>query len=619
MSESQAPKQPAAAPGSGLKKKVSRLPASPGVYIMKDARSRILYIGKAINLRSRVRSYFGKSNDGRPFIRLLMKRIDDLDCILTETEEEALILENNLIKKHRPLYNVRLKDDKTYVSIKVTLSEEWPRVMVTRRYRQGEDLYFGPYGSSTAVREMLRVIKTVFPLRTCTNGFFRNRTRACMEYEIGRCTAPCVDLISKEDYMEDVDQVVMLLKGRSRDLERVIEKRMREASRARSYELAARYRDQLAAIAKVFETQKVEEFRLGDIDAFSIIREGDFVAIQAVLVREGKIINSKTHSFRTGLPRSEVLASFLTQYYLADRYIPPEVLCDAKFRDCKLLETWLTEKRGTRTRILHPQRGDKAAIMRLANRNARNSFRIELDEQERMEALLGSLKKHLELPVSPRRIECYDISNFQGSLAVGSMVSFEDGKPARDRYRKYRIQTVVGADDFRCMKEVLERRLERGLKDGDLPDLLLVDGGKGQLGIAVKMLKTLGLSGLPVASLAKERRSKRTTERVFLPGRRNPLALAQDTPESLYLQRIRDEAHRFAISYHRELRRKDAMKTGLEDIPGIGKKRQQALLDRFRTLKKIRSASTEELSEVIGENLALRLQDALKKRPAKKI
>jgi excinuclease ABC subunit C len=619
MSESQAPKPPAAAPGPELKKKVSRLPASPGVYIMKDARSRILYIGKAINLRSRVRSYFGKSNDGRPFIRLLMKRIDDLDCILTETEEEALILENNLIKKHRPLYNVRLKDDKTYVSIKVTLSEEWPRVMVTRRYSQGEDLYFGPYGSSAAVREMLRVIKTVFPLRTCTNGFFRNRTRACMEYEIGRCTAPCVNLISKEDYMEDVSQVVMLLKGRSRDLERVIEKRMREASRSRSYELAARYRDQLTAIAKVFETQKVEEFRLGDIDAFSIIREGDFVAIQAVLVREGKIINSKTHSFRTGLPRSEVLASFLTQYYLADRYIPPEVLCDANFRDRELLETWLTEKRGTRARILLPQRGDKAAIMRLASRNAHNSFRIELDEQERMEALLDSLKKHLELPVSPRKIECYDISNFQGSLAVGSMVSFEDGKPARDRYRKYRIQTVVGADDFRCMKEVLERRLERGLKDGDLPDLLLVDGGKGQLGIAVKVLKTLGLSGLPVASLAKERRSKRTTERVFLPGRRNPLALAQDTSESLYLQRIRDEAHRFAIGYHRELRRKDAMKTGLEDVPGIGQKRQQALLDRFRTLKKIRAASTDELSEVIGENLARRLQDALKKRPAKKI
>ena len=619
MSESQAPILPAATPGPELTEKVSRLPASPGVYIMKDARSRILYIGKAINLRSRVRSYFGKSNDGRPFIRLLLKRLDDLDCILTETEEEALILENNLIKKHRPLYNVRLKDDKTYVSLKVTLSEEWPRVMVTRRYRQGEDLYFGPYGSSAAVREMLRVIKTVFPLRTCTNGFFRNRTRACMEYEIGRCTAPCVNLISKEDYMEDVSQVVMLLKGRSRDLERIIEKRMREASRARSYELAARYRDQLAAIAKVFETQKVEEFRLGDIDAFSIIREGDFVAIQAVLVREGKIINSKTHSFRTGLPRSEVLASFLTQYYLADSYIPPEVLCDADFRDRKLLETWLSERRGARARILLPQKGDKAAIMRLASRNARNSFRIALDEQERMEALLGSLKRHLELPVSPRRIECYDISNFQGSLAVGSMVSFEDGKPVRDRYRKYRIQTVVGADDFRCMKEVLERRLERGLKDGDLPDLLLVDGGKGQLGIAVKVLKTLGLSGLPVAALAKERRSKRTTERVFLPGRRNPLALAQDTPESLYLQRIRDEAHRFAIGYHRELRRKDAMKTGLEDVPGIGKKRQQALLDRFRTLKKIRAASTDELSEVIGENLARRLQDALKKRPAKKI
>ena len=602
----------------GLKDKVSRLPASPGVYIMKDSRNRILYIGKAVNLRSRVRSYFGKSNDGRLFIRLLMERIDDLDCILTETEDEALILENNLIKKHRPLYNVRLKDDKTYVSIKVTLSEEWPRVMVTRRYKAGEDLYFGPYGSSTAVREMLRVIKTVFPLRTCTNGFFRNRTRACLEYEIGRCTAPCVDLISKEDYMEDVSQVVMLLKGKSRELERIIEKRMKAASENRLYELAARYRDQLAAIGKVFETQKVEEFRLGDIDAFSIIREGNFVAIQEVLVREGKIISSRTHSFRTELRRAEVLSSFLTQCYLTDRYIPPEIRCDSDFRDRELLESWLSEKRGRRSRITLPQRGDKAAIIRLANRNAHNSFRIERDEQERMETLLESLEKHLELPGAPRRIECYDISNFQGSLAVGSMVSFEDGKPVRDRYRKYRIQTVVGADDFRCMKEVLERRLERGIKDGDLPDLVLVDGGKGQLSSALKVLKEIGLSSLPVAALAKERRRKQTTERIFLPGRKNPIALAQDTPESLYLQRIRDEAHRFAIRYHRELRRRDAMKTGLEDIPGIGKKRQQALLDRFRTLEKIRGASTEELSEVIGDKLALDLQSALKQRPTRK-
>ncbi|MCH2366130.1 MAG: excinuclease ABC subunit UvrC [Planctomycetes bacterium] len=602
----------------GLKDKVSRLPASPGVYIMKDSRNRILYIGKAVNLRSRVRSYFGKSNDGRLFIRLLMERIDDLDCILTETEDEALILENNLIKKHRPLYNVRLKDDKTYVSIKVTLSEEWPRVMVTRRYKAGEDLYFGPYGSSTAVREMLRVIKTVFPLRTCTNGFFRNRTRACLEYEIGRCTAPCVDLISKEDYMEDVSQVVMLLKGKSRELERIIEKRMKAASENRLYELAARYRDQLAAIGKVFETQKVEEFRLGDIDAFSIIREGNFVAIQEVLVREGKIISSRTHSFRTELRRAEVLSSFLTQCYLTDRYIPPEVLCDSDFRDRELLESWLSEKRGRRSRITLPQRGDKAAIIRLANRNAHNSFRIERDEQERMETLLESLEKHLELPGAPRRIESYDISNFQGSLAVGSMVSFEDGKPVRDRYRKYRIQTVVGADDFRCMKEVLKRRLERGIKDGDLPDLVLVDGGKGQLSSALKVLKEIGLSSLPVAALAKERRRKQTTERIFLPGRKNPIALAQDTPESLYLQRIRDEAHRFAIRYHRELRRRDAMKTGLEDIPGIGKKRQQALLDRFRTLEKIRDASTEELSEVIGDKLALDLQSALKQRPTRK-
>lgn len=603
---------------TSLKNKVSRLPASPGVYIMKDARSRILYIGKAVNLRSRVRSYFGKSNDGRLFIRLLMERIDDLDCILTETEDEALILENNLIKKHRPLYNVRLKDDKTYISIKVTLSEEWPRVLTTRSYKPGKDLYFGPYGSSTAVRELLRVIKTVFPLRTCTNGFFRNRTRACMEYEIGRCSAPCVDFISREAYMDDVEQVVLLLKGKSRELQRITEKRMRQASAARSYELAARYRDQLAAIGKVFETRKVQEFRLGDIDAFSIIREGDFIAIQEVLIREGKIISSRTHSFRTSLQEPEVLSSFLTQYYIAGRYIPPEVLCDCDFSDRGLLESWLSDRRGTKVRIALPRRGDKAAIMRLANRNAHNSFHIERDEQERTEVLLESLKKHLEMPILPRKIECYDISNLHGSLAVGSMVSFEDGKAVRDRYRKYRIQTVVGADDYRCMKEVLSRRLKRGIKDSDLPDLVLVDGGKGQLSSAVKVIREMGLRDIPVASLAKERRRKRTSERIFLPGRRNPIALAQDTPESLYLQRIRDESHRFAISYHRHLRRRDALKTGLEDVPGIGKKRQQALLDRFRTLDKIRAASTEELGEVVGKKLAMGLQEALRKHPAGK-
>ena len=587
-----------------LLEKISRFPTTPGVYILKDARGRILYIGKAVNLRSRVRSYFGKSSDTRVFVRFLVERVAEADCLLAESETEALILENNLIKKHRPVYNVRLKDDKTYVSIKVTLMEEWPRVLVTRRYKKDGNLYFGPYGSSSAVREMLRVIKTVFPLRTCTNGFFAGRKRACMEYEIGRCTAPCVDFVTHEAYMEDVEQVILFLRGRNKELERIIEQRMQEAAQRRAFELAARYRDQMKSIRKVFETQKAQEFRLGDLDVYSTVQEGEHVAVQELLVRDGKVVNSQCHTFRTSLEPDAVLCSFLTQCFLADRYVPPEILLDVDFEDRAILAEWLARKRGSKVRISLPKRGDKAALVEMARKNAHNAYQVDRDQNEQLEALLASLKKHLEMNRLPRTIECYDISNFQGSLAVGSLVTFEDGKPAKSRYRKFRIQTVVGADDFRCMAEVLERRLTRGPKHEDLPDLIVVDGGKGQLGVAVKILEKLGISDVAVIGLAKERRRKRTTERIFLPGRSDPLPLAQETRESLYLQRIRDEAHRFAIRYHRELRRKKTLRTGLEDIPGIGKKRREALVQRFGTLKKIGAASQEEIADVVGAKLA---------------
>ena len=594
-----------------LRDKIGRLPTSPGVYIMKDARSRILYIGKAVNLRSRVRSYFGKSSDTRFFLTYLVRKVADIDCVLVDSEAEALILENNLIKKHRPVYNVRLKDDKTYVSIVVTLSEDWPRVRVTRRYKKNADRYFGPYGSASAVREMLRMIKTVFPLRTCTNGFFKSRKRPCLEYEIGRCTAPCVDLIDRAAYQEDVDQVILFLEGKNKQLERIVTERMEQAAERRAYELAARYRDQLAAIRRVFETQKAQEFRLGDLDVFATVVEGEYVAVQELLVRGGKIVNSQCHSFKTSLDPAQVLSSFLTQSFLADRFVPPELLIDRDFEDRPLIETWLTQKREAKARVYVPQRGDKAALMRLAEKNARNSFRVDRTEQERIESMLESLRTHLQMERPPRRIECYDISNFQGSLAVGAMVSFEDGQPVKSRYRKFRIQTVVGADDFRCMQEVLERRLARGREEEDLPDLLVIDGGKGQLGVATSVLRKLGLDDLAVIGLAKERRRKLTTERVFLPGARDPIPLAQDTQESLYLQRIRDEAHRFAIGYHRELRKKKTLRTGLEDIPGVGKKRIEALIRQFGTLKRISTASQAAIADVVGPKLAERIHEAL--------
>ncbi len=585
--------------------KVDRFPTTPGVYIMKDASCRIIYIGKAVNLRSRVKSYFGASTDNRVFYKFLVPRIADVDCIVTESEAEALILENNLIKKHRPVYNIRLKDDKTYVSIKVTTAEEWPRVLVVRRYKRDGNLYFGPYGSASSVREMLRVIKTVFPLRTCSNAFFKGRSRACIEYEIGRCTGPCVGLVSKEKYLEDVNEVVLFLKGRNKELLRILDAKMKGAAENRQYELAARYRDQIRSIERVFETQKAEDWGLGDIDVFATAREAERVVIVEVLVREGRIVSSAAHTFKTSLEAEEIMASFLAQYYLVERYIPQEILCDTDFPEREMLAGWLRDKRGVKVEIHVPERGDKARLVDLARKNAINSFSIERTREEQIDGLLASLQSKLEMDRPPRRIECFDISNFQGSLAVGAMVSFEDGRPVKDRYRKFRIQTVVGADDFRCMREVLERRLKKGVELNDLPDLVLVDGGKGQLGVAIEIVETLGLSGrLSIAGIAKERRSKGTTERIFLPGRKDPIPLPQDSPESLYLQRARDEAHRFAVSYHRELRKKATLRTGLEEIPGIGKKKRTALLDRFGTLKALRQASLADISAVVGEKLA---------------
>lgn len=596
---------------SDLRAKISRFPTVPGVYIMRDSRSRILYVGKAVNLRSRVRSYFGKSSDTRVLVRFLVERVADIDCIVAESEAEALILENNLIKKHRPVYNIRLKDDKTYVSIQVTLAETWPRVQVVRRYKKDGNLYFGPFGSAKGVREMLRVIRTEFPLRTCTNGFFDSRKRPCIEHEIGRCTAPCVDLVTRREYMDDVRQVILFLKGRGRELERLLESRMQRAAEARNYEVAARHRDQIRAVRKVFETQKAQEFRLGDLDVFALAREGDVAAVQEVLVRSGKIVTSRCHSFRTPLERDEILSGFLSQYYLEERFIPREVIVGEDFADRPLVEDWLSRRRGRRVHVHVPQRGDKAGLVELARKNAVNSFQLDRSREERQEAIQESLRSVLRMEAPPHRIECFDISNFQGSLAVGAMVAFEDGEPTKGRYRKYRIQTVVGADDFRCLEEVLTRRIRKGLETSDLPDLMVIDGGKGQLGVARKVMEEHGVDGVTVVGLAKERRHRGTRERVYAPWSPDPLPLDQDSAESLYLQRIRDEAHRFAVRYHRELRRKKTLRTGLEEIPGIGKKRQDALVERFGTLAKIRLASEEELAEVVGPKLARAVREHL--------
>ncbi len=588
-----------------LLEKVRRFPASPGVYIMRDCRNRTLYVGKAVNLRSRVRSYFAKSSDTRIFYKFLVERIADVDCIVTASEAEALILENNLIKKRRPLFNIRLRDDKNYVCLKVTVTEEWPRVKVTRRYQNDGDVYFGPYGSAGSVREMLRVIKKVFPLRTCTNGFFATRKRPCIEYDIGRCTAPCVDLISREKYMEDVDEVILFLRGQNKKLLDLLDGKMRRASENRQFELAARYRDQIRAIERVFEVQKAQDVAFGEMDVFAHHRQGDAVAVHELVIRDGKIINSHTHSFRSNLESAEIIASFLTQYYLADRFVPPRILCDTDFPERDVLSQWLREKRGSAVEVRVPQRGDRKRLVEMASENARNHFEVARSRTERVHTTLEGLQKRLELSRYPRRIECFDISNFQGRLAVGSMVVFEDGLPERSQYRKFRIKTVSGADDFSMMREVLERRF-RDWREAphDLPDLVVIDGGKGQLGVAYAVFRKLDIDDVGLVSLAKKRRRRGTTERIFIPGRSDPLPMTQDSAESLLIQHIRDEAHRFAIRYHRELRKKAAVRTGLEGIPGVGRKRAEKLLRHFGSVKRLREADLDSIREVVGPKLA---------------
>ncbi len=585
-----------------LRVKIGTLPTEPGVYIFTDSSKRVIYIGKAVNLRSRVRSYFTSgANDGRILFRAIVSQTAEIDCVVCKNELEALLLENNLIKKDRPRFNLRLRDDKTYVSLRVTITEEWPRVQVIRHWKDDGNLYFGPYPSAASVREVLRVIKKYIPLRTCSNAFFEARTRPCLEYEIGRCTAPCVGLDTTDSYSQLVDEALLLLRGRDRSLIAKLDEQMRTASADRNYERAARLRDQIAAVRHVLEKQNVEEVPHGDCDVFAIHRQHDFVSIQIMLVREGRLLESAAHSLRTDEEDAALLTAFLGQFYLGEKYIPGEILVPEIPKDRELIEEWLSNCAKRKIQIRVPQRGGKRRLIEMALRNAEVSAKSDELRLASHEAVSESLAKHLGSSTPVRRIECYDISNLQGNLTVASRVTFEDGEPDPDLYRRYRIRTVHGADDFASMREVLDRRFRPSEKRDPLPDLVLVDGGKGQLGKALEALEKHRIEVL-VAGLAKQRRRGDSTveERVFIPGRSEPIDLAQDSPESLLLQYVRDEAHRFANRYHRDLRRKGSLVSGLEEIPGVGPKRRRAMLKRFGSLKKIRAAGLEELLATEG-------------------
>jgi len=617
----------AAAPGKERcwEDKTTDLPARTGVYLFKDGDGKILYVGKANNLRARVRSYTRGYGDGRAHVQFLRARIRDLDYIVTDNEKEALILENNLIKKHRPRYNIKLRDDKTYFHLRLTTSENYPRLLLTRRPKKGGgDLLFGPYSSSQAVKQTIRMLQDIFPLRRCQQRF-RPRDRACLNFQIGKCLGPCAEKVPEDEYRRIVVEVKRFLQGRKPELVQDLKKRMEEAAREEEYEKAAVLRDRLAAVEKTLQVQKVDSPRPVDRDVIGFCREGDRVAVQLLGYRGGMLLVSRPYNFaRVALPDEEVLSSFLSQLYPAHGTPPEEVLVPFLPLDLEVIRESFTQMRAKKCKVRVPQRGEGKKLVGLASRNAREELKRESAAGDDRERALEEMRHKLRLSRLPRWIECVDVSLLGGEAAVGSVVRFIDGEPDRSGYRRYRIKGVSGTDDYAMMREVLTRRFRRAISgETPLPDLLVVDGGKGQLNVALSVMKDLGIEGMDAAGLAKDRphggfrQEDRGTkgERVYVPGAKDPVNIKQGVAALLLLQRVRDEAHRFALAYHKKLRGKKSRRSVLEDVPGIGKKKAAAVIKHFGGIKKAAKASEQEIAGVkgIGPADAARIKEYLSK------
>jgi excinuclease ABC subunit C len=597
-----------------LEDKITQLPASPGVYLMRDAGGAIIYVGKARNLRQRVRSYFKAAGDSRYQIRFLVAKVADLEVMLTDTEKEALLLENTLIKQHHPRYNLDLKDDKTYFSLRIDLKEQYPRFIIVRKIPRDNARYFGPYASASAAREVLRQITRMFPLRHYPLTSCLSRKRPCLYHQIGQCSAPCHNLISAVDYAELVRGAMLFLEGKGRELVAQFKRNMLEASQGERYEEATRWRNLLRSIEVTVEKQKMV-LRGGDSDVLGYHRDADRLEVVLLFVRAGVLTGSRLFSLTWGLDDAEGISAFLPQYYTQGTYIPDEILLPLEIEDGDALAEVLADARGRKVTVLHPLRGVKRELVDLAVKNAGSALRERDEKQASVETLLGELHKRLHLSRLPRRIECYDISTIQGRFSVGSGVSFLNGAADKKGYRRYRIREVEGQDDFAMLREVFARRFrEEALQKEGLPDLVVVDGGVGQLNATQEIINDLGLEGrFDLVSLAKSRVARavesaavsRSDERVFLPGRKNPLVLRQNSAPLLLLAAIRDEAHRFAIEYHRTLRSKEGIASGIEQVPGIGAKRRTALLTHFGSLQRLREAGVEEIAAVEGMNRAV--------------
>jgi excinuclease ABC subunit C len=603
-----------------LEATLKRLPDRPGVYLMKDARGDVLYVGKAQSLRHRVRSYWQKQTptmgEGHR-IRSVVDRIADVEVTEVDSVSEALLLEANLIKRFKPRFNVRLKDDKSYPYIKVTLADDFPRVERTRKLVNDGSRYFGPYASATSVDESMNLVRRLFPFRTCTIDIKdgeRALQRPCLLYHIKRCQGPCIEAIPKADYRADIEQVELFLEGRQETLVKALRREMTAASERQEYERAATHRDKIRAIERTMESQKMAAFARTELDLVGMARQDNQAAVTLFIIRDGKMIGRDVYLLDAVREASdaEVLSSFLEQYYARATSIPREIYVPDGVTDTADLHTFLVEKRGGPVHLRTPQRGEKRDLMELAARNAAETLAREqarwLADHGKTQAALEELAAALDVPGIPFRIECYDISNFQGSESVGSMVVFEDGKPRSGEYRRFRIRTVEGPNDVASHQEVLRRRF-RPVKSGEegseeerrwaMPDLVIVDGGKPQVNAAKVVLDQLGLHDLPLAGLAKER------EELFLPGRPDPVVLPP-TSSALYLvQRLRDEAHRFAITYHRTLRDRRTVRSAFDDLPGVGPKRKRELLKVFGSIKRVRDAPVEQIAAVPGISRAL--------------
>jgi len=640
---------------------LERLPTQPGVYLMKDRQGKIIYVGKAANLRNRVRQYFQPaSSDTRDFVPLLEGIVGDIETVVTSNEKEALLLENNLIKRHQPRFNVKLTDDKNYLVLRLDPRAAWPRLEVVRKMADDGARYYGPYHSATSCREALRVVNRHFQLRICTDNTLASRKRPCLQYQIKRCLAPCVLPVSVDDYAEQVRFVGLFLEGKNDELLDGLRLRMKDAASRTAFERAATLRDQVRALESVLESQRVVLDTFADQDVVGFHREGQAVEIVVLFVRQGKLVGNRAFSFgKQEFPDDEILSSFLGLFYDLQATPPAEVLLPFAIADADVKAEWLAEKREKKVDIFTPQRGPRRALVELARKNAAASFVTRRDHGKDTETTLARLQRRLGLTKVPRVIECYDISHVQGTDPVASMVVFEDGEPAKARYRTYRIKRAQGGDDFASMYEVLSRRFRRAREattDDDpwrLPDLLVVDGGKGQLGVALAAARDVGIdvrpgAGLPIIALAKERESVASEpvqdessaeavanaeppagadpvasaepvasvepavpransrsatnrpDRVFLAHGKDPIPIGPSSAEMFVLARLRDEAHRFAVGFHRSLRKRRTLRSVLSSIPGVGPVRQRALLRHFGSLRKVGEATLEELLATPG-------------------